>query len=514
MQQKNKYLYTPKLIQKTGYNIVMTYPGIESFALSSLGYMWLTKIVDELDDVNVYSLYSDSSDSLQLPSKINAVSFSVSFEMDIITILEMLEKYNIPVFSKDRENIYVFAGGPVITSNPEPLADFFDFFLIGDGEALLPKVVNFLKQNKDKPKSEVLRRLTDFEGVYVPALKNTVIKITEKLPTPVYTTVLSENAYFSNTFIIEVERGCYNRCGFCLASYLNLPIRFTPYEEITKKIEMGLTYTKNIALLGAQISAHPDFDKICRYVIDKIESGTEINLNFSSLRIDAITPDVVKLLKLSGQKTFTIAIEAANDKLRKVINKNIDENMIYKAVKLASDEGLKGIKFYCMIGLPSENDDDIKDFISIAKKIKSIDKSFDVTFSFSSFIPKPHTPFQWVGREENSSLEKKQKFLSKELSKIGVKSKFSSLKWDYYQTLISRADSSICSYLYEVYKKGGKLGAYKSVAKEMGLNTDNFVTRTFLLDEVLPWDNVVIQKPGKEFLKKEYNRLMNLSSLE
>ena len=128
-------------------------------------------------------------------------------------------------------------------------------------------------------------------------------------------------------------------------------------------------------------------------------------------------------------------------------------------------------------------------------------------------MPKPHTPFQWFAREENNSIEKKQKFLIKELSKLGVKSKFSSVKWDYYQTLISRGDASLGEYLYEIYKQGGKLGAYKSVAKKIGINTDDYVTKPYSLDDVLPWDKIIIPIPGKDVLKNEYKRLMKRADL-
>ena len=510
----DKLLYKPARADRASYNLVMGFPGPESFALSSLGYLWLNKLMQERDDINVFSAAEDTIDKMILPSSIDAISFSVSFEMDIMSVFTILEKLNIPVRAMDRENVLVFAGGPVITSNPAPFAGFFDFFLIGDGEELLNSVMDVLTVNKGLKKEELLKKLLQIEGVYIPALKNKANKVTHKVSDCVFTPVISSRAYFKDTFIIEVERGCYNRCGFCLASYLNLPVRFLPYEDIINKIDLGLGYTKNIALLGAQISAHPAFDKICRYVISKIENGQDINLNFSSLRVDAITQEVLHLLKLSGQKTFTIAIEAATERLRSIINKNISEEQIFNAVELAADAGLKGIKFYCMIGLPCEQEEDVKAFIDLGRMIKKNYKSLDIMFSFSSFIPKPHTPFQWTARETTSSLEKKEKYLTKELAKIGVKSKFTSFKWDYYQTLISRGDETLSSYLYRVYQLGGKLGAYKAAARELGIDTDYFVTRPFLFEERLPWDDITIKKPGKEFLKKEYNRLMNISGLE
>ena len=375
-------------------------------------------------------------------------------------------------------------------------------------------VINSLIESENLPKIKALEKLAQIEGVYVPILRNNAKKITAPLNECVYTPVLSEKSYFANTFIIEVERGCYNRCGFCLASYLNLPVRYVDYDEIISKIELGLNYTKCIALLGAQVSAHPRFADICDYIIRKIEDGEDININFSSLRIDAINEQVIKLLKISGQKTFTVAIEAATERLRRVINKNVKEEQLFKAMEYAYNGGMRGVKVYCMLGLPTEREEDIQGFVELAKRLKAFQKGFEITFSFSTFVPKPHTPFQWCAHEDSKSLEKKQKFLAKELAKVGVKTKFSSVKWDYYQTLISRGDESLGEYLYEVYKRGGKIGDYKSVAKKLGVDTDFFVTRIYDLDEVLPWDNIIIEHPGKDLLKNEFNRLMKKADLE
>lgn len=508
----DKFLYKSGPIDDFAYKIVMGYPACESFALSSLGYMWLSKLVDENPEFSLSQVFTDSE---VLPDKrnIEAISFSLSYEMDFMGLFEILEKLNIPVFSINRSEVFVFAGGPVITSNPMPFAKVFDFMLIGDGEELLQRVLLLLKNNRNLPRNEVLQQLSEMEGVYVPSLNNIATKVTEPLCSSVYTPILSTRAYFSDTFIIEVERGCYNRCGFCLASYLNLPVRYVDYDEIIAKIEFALQYTKNIALLGAQVSAHPRFEDICSYIISKIEAGENLDVNFSSLRVDAVNEKVIKLLKISGQKTFTVAIEAATERLRKVINKNLKEERLFEALQFAYDGGMQGVKVYCMLGLPTETQDDVQAFVDLAKRLKGLYKRFDITFSFSTFVPKPHTPFQWVAREDANSLERKQKFLTKELSKLGVKSKFSSVKWDYYQTLISRGDDGLGEYLYRVYKQGGKLGAYKSVAKELKINTDFYVMRDYSLDEQLPWNNIIIPTPGKDVLKNEYKRLMKKADL-
>jgi len=161
-----------------------------------------------------------------------------------------------------------------------------------------------------------------------------------------------------------------------------------------------------------------------------------------------------------------------------------------------------------MLGLPTETQEDIDEFIRLGKDLKAANKGFDITFSFSTFVPKPHTPFQWCKKDSIKSLENKQNYLKKELHKIGMKPKFSSPKWDYYQAVLSRGDSSLTEYLIEVYRQGAKLGAYKSAAKKYSINTDKFIDSIPDINQELPWDFILLN-PGKEFLKNEYMRLIN-----
>ncbi len=269
-------------------NLIMAYPAIEEFALSSLGYMWLHKIVggERISTDKPYFNYKE----------VNAVAFSLSFDFDFMGVFEILEKNNIPFLSKERGEEYplIFAGGPVITTNPEPLKQIFDFMVIGDGEGVNIKINEIIEQGLSK--SETLQELAKLDGVYVPGVSKRVNKITEQLHNVIYTPIVSDKSYFKNTFIIEVARGCMNRCAFCTASYLNLPFRHYEYEKIIEAIELGLSQTNKIALLGAQISAHPDFNNIMKYLREKMETGVNIELGISSLRTDCVTPELVQTL--------------------------------------------------------------------------------------------------------------------------------------------------------------------------------------------------------------------------
>ena len=499
-----KLFYTPNNCNNC-FNLWMAYPACEAFALSSLGYMWLSKLAEEADFVNSERVYTDSKTTRTKASEVNAIAFSMSFDFDFMGVFEFLEKYDIPLRVKDRKEFspLVFAGGPVITTNPEPYKVFFDFFIIGDGEEVFLKVLKIL--SKENNKSDTLKELSSLAGVYVPNISKNVTKVTEELNNVIYTPILSDKSYFKDTFIIEVARGCMNRCAFCTASYLNLPFRNYKYDKIIEIIDNALKETPKIALLGAQISAHPHFLDIMRYLEAKIDAGLNIDLGISSLRTDSITPELIKILVKGGQKTSTIAIEAASERLRKFINKNLKEEQILNAVKISRENGLQGLKIYSMIGIPNETMEDIEEFVRLAKLIKSQNKGFHITFSFSTFVPKPQTPLQWAKREDNKSLEKKQKYLEKELAKLGIGTKFSSAKWDYWQTVLSRGDTSLGEFLLEVYRQGGKIGAYKSALKKYNIDITKSING-YEFEDSLPWD-YIDSYPGKKLLHQEYQRL-------
>ncbi len=502
----DKVVYTSNSIDKE-YNFVMAYPEKEEFALSSLGYMWLYKIADTIGGINAQRV---SKDFLSFPFKnTDAVGFSMSFDFDFAGVFEILEKNNIPLFSEERneDSPLIFAGGPVITTNPRPYDKIFDFMMIGDGEEAFKEVLEVLKCKYDK--DDTLKKLSKIEGIYVPLYSETVKKRIAKLNNVIYTPILSEKSYFKDTFIIELQRGCMNRCAFCTASYLNIPFRSNAYKNIIDAIELGLKYTNKIALLGAQISAHPDFNNIMKYIREKIEAGNNIELGISSLRTDSITPELIQTLVKGGQKTSTIAIESASGNLRKFVNKNLSEEQIFNAVKICRENGLKGLKIYSMIGIPTETDADIEEFLNLAKRLKHEFKGFDITFSFSSFVPKPHTPFERMPRESTKSLVKKQKYLEKGFAKLGIEAKFSGVKWDFWQAVLSRGDSNFGELLVKIYKNGNGHSAYKSAIKELNLDISKQIDG-YLENEDQPWD-VIDTGISKKQLETELKRLKRVS---
>lgn len=523
------FLYERNHSKDNDLNFWLAFPGIYSFGMSSLGFLSIFEAIDKMPNVEIERIFTDTKKTNLRISDVDVMGFSFSFELDFLSIFKIMEKYNIPFLSRDRGEEYplIFGGGPVLSSNPEPYALLFDYIMLGDAEDNLNTVVKAIISNKNLTKQEILLELSKIPGIYVPSLtefdvENNIIKkngvpyavqkMTSDLTDCISTPILSEESYFSNTFIVEIARGCPKKCGFCLASYLNFPVRFCSYENVIKKLEEGLKYTDKIALLGALISVHPNFDEICDYILKKIEQGGNIQLTVSSLRADHISPKTIEMLVKCGQKTATIAIEAGSESLRKVINKNLSEEQILEAVRIAHDNGLKGFKIYAMIGLPTETYDDLNQLLKLAEKIKKMYKNFDISLSFATFVPKAQTPFQYAQREDTKSLEKKYQYLKKEFHKLGIKISCSSVKWDYVQALFSRGDRRLCEYAIEVYKNGSNLGAFKNSYKKFVKlkklpDSDSFALFAIPLNSNLVWNFIKLNK-DENALAAEYKRLL------
>ncbi len=493
-------------------NVWFAFPAIRSFALSSLGYLSIFQKIDTRKDIFAERIYTDTKQTQANVKDVDIIGFSTSFETDILSIIGILNKYNIPLNSRDRDETHplIFGGGPVISANPLPYQEFYDFVTVGDFHQTADELLDILVSSRDLTKDEKLKALDKMTNIWVPKFgKNKKVKgARDVLNKPLYIPILSEDSFFKNTFIIEIERGCPKMCNFCLASYLNLPPRFADKDEIKRAIDLGLTHTNKIALLGAYVAGHPDFENILEYIREK-NKISPIELTLSSLRADLTTENVVKTLVECGQKTATIAIEAGSERLRRVINKDLTKEQILKTVETARLNGLSGLKVYMMLGHPTETMEDIEEFISLAREIKSKNKGFDVSYSFASFTPKAHTPFQFVKRESTKSLEKKIEYLKKELHKLGITIRPTSIQWDNIQAILSRYDKSLIDYFEEVMKSGANLGAYKHVWKKMfnkkgDLSYEDAVQMPFDKEKGIPWD--FIEFTPNERLYEIYKR--------
>ena len=516
---QEKFLYITHKKSPLNYNVWCIFPAVYTFGMSALGFLTVFKQIDSIEDIFIERIFTDTIKTEKRIEEINLIAFSFSFELDYLGILNILKKYNIPFLAKERDDKYpvIFAGGPVVSANPEPFAEFFDFIMISDAEPNIKQVIETLKENRNKTKKEKLELLSKIEGIYIPSKKTKNYEVKKShynLSQCTATPILTQDSFFPNTYIIEVERGCPQSCGFCLTSFINNPVRFCPYEEIIKNIDIAIEHTNKIALLGALICSHPRIDDICQYIIDKVESGINLEVTVSSLRADYVSDKTLEMLHKCGQKTATIAIEAGSERLRRIINKHLTKENIITIVDKMVKHGFNGLKIYGIIGLPTETYEDLDAFIELCKEIKQKYKSFILIPSFSTFVPKAQTPFQYSKREDTKTLEKKNEYLKKEFAKIGIKTRTSSAKWDYIQALLSRGSRELTPYLIEVFNQGGNIGAFKKVYKEfekkgMLKNSDYYALREIDIKEELPWDFIKYNK-DKNTLKAEYVRLMNI----
>ena len=531
-QAEEKFIYKPVTKNKDAIPVWLCFPSTYMIGMSSLGYLSLFRILDENPEIYPERVFTDTEKTEISPNQVEMIGFSFSFELDFLGVFKIFEKYKIPFEAKDRtpDHPIIFGGGPVLTANPEPYADFFDVILLGDGEEILNELIETYKSIKYlNNKEDILARLANIPGVYVPSLykvdynQDLTIKSIQRtrkdipesikrrchedLQKYLHSPIITHKSMFPDMFLVEIARGCPRRCRFCLASYLNFPARYPKYDDIINAIDLGLQNSHKIGLLGALIAEHPDFDKICKYLLKRREKE-DFEISVSSLRADLILPETVKMLVEGGQRNTTIAAEAGSERLRRFINKNLDESQIADSVKIARENGLSGLKIYGMIGLPTETQDDIDELISLMKKLKNDNKGFKLTLSISSFVQKAQTPFQWEKREANKILQEKNDYLKKELAKAKIDFKPTSIKWGYVQSVLSMGDRRLSSLIKKVYRYNGTLGSwgrsYKELKEETDLNIpalDWYALREKPYDETLPWemldsgiDKAILQK--------------------
>ncbi|MEG4148589.1 radical SAM protein [Microcoleus sp. Pol12B5] len=509
---QERLLFAPATPDADAIPTIFAFPNEYTVGITSLGYqiVWATLAVRS--DIEVGRLFTDIRE--QLPRNPELLGFSLSWELDYVNILNLLESLEIPIWASQRTDNHpiVFGGGPVLTANPEPFADFFDVILLGDGEHLIDNFIDAYKQVRTADRQTRLRHLAQVPGVYVPSLyevtyldaaegiksiqpvdsgiPSMVEKQTYRGNTLSASTVVTEKAAWENIYMVEVVRSCPEMCRFCLASYLTLPFRTASLEaSLIPAIDRGLAVTNRLGLLGASVTQHPEFEALLDHLNHPKYDG--VRLSLSSVRTNTVTVKLAEILTNRDSKSVTIAVESGSDRLRKIVNKKLTNDEIIQAASNAKAGGLKGIKLYGMAGIPGEEMEDLEETVAMMRAIRKAVPGLRLTLGCSTFVPKSHTPFQWFG--VNKDAEKRLKFLDKELRKLGLEFRPESYNWSVIQGLLSKGDRRLSRLLELVRHYGDTLGSYRRAFKELRgqlPEMDFYVFQEWELDQVLPWSHL------------------------
>lgn len=518
-----KRLFTPATPNAGAVPLVFAFPNEYTVGITSLGYQVVWATLAQRSDLAVSRLFTDCHEPL--PAQPELLGFSVSWELDYIHILGLLESLDIPVRAADRgaEHPLVFGGGPVLTANPEPFADFFDVVLLGDGEDLLDRFIDAYHQSRSLDRLGKLRHLGQVPGVYVPSLYEVTYRGNEEgvaaiaprfddTPTQVVkqtyrgnvlstSSVVTEWAAWENIYMVEVVRSCPEMCRFCLASYLTLPFRAASLEgALIPAIERGLAVTDRLGLLGASVTQHPEFSDLLTYL--NRPQFDDVRLSIASVRTNTVNAKLAETLVRHGTKSITIAVESGSERVRQIVNKKLETDEIEAAAVNAKAGGLSALKLYGMAGIPGEEMTDLEQTAEMMLRLKRAAPGLRLTLGCSTFVPKSHTPFQWYG--VNREAEKRLKWLQKRLRPQGIDFRPESYNWSVIQTLISRGDRRLGALLERVRHYGDSLGSYRRAFKDFQGQLpplDYYVHADWDLDQPLPWDHLAGPLP-KDTLKK------------
>ena len=322
-------------------------------------------------------------------------------------------------------------------------------------------------------------------------------------------TVLTPDTAFGRAFLVEVGRGCPHGCRFCSAGFVYRPPRFRPVAALAHSMREGLRHTDQIGLMGAAVSDLPGIGALCAQF-----AGAHTTISFSSLRADALSPELVNALKQGGVKTATIAPEAGSERLRRVINKGITEDDVLNAAETLVAHGIPNLKLYFMLGLPTETPADVEAVVDLVKRIKhrflQVSRSRraigTITVSVNSFVPKPFTPFQWAAMTEIGTLKARIKKIKAELNRVpNVRVHSDIPRWAFVQALLARGDRRVAEILARVHALSGN---WAQALKSVAVNPDFYVGRERALDETLPWD-FIDHGVTKAFLQQDYQRALD-----
>ena len=530
-----------------GQKVAIVYPNTYFVGMSNLGLHIIYEEINLRNDSVCERIFLPEKKELEAYDKtktplmsvetqrpmhqFDVVAFDVTFEMDYFHIPLMLRHGRVPIMGKDRTEFdpIVIAGGPCATFNPEPFADFIDAFIIGEGEGIVSRVLDIIRDGKMEglDRHAILRQLADVSGVYVPSLyvpiynedgefkgydiaegvPKTIKRHFEMLTSGGETVVATNYTEFGAMYIIEVARGCGRHCRFCMAGYCFRVPRVRPLDILKEGVERAEKLGKKVGLMGAAISDYPEVDELVNYIRSK-----DMRYSCASLRADSLTQAVVDGLADSGQKTITIAPETGSERLRRVINKGISEEHLQNAATLSAKSGIQHMRLYIMIGLPTETDEDIEAIVGLAERTQAhmaeVGCKGRLTLSINPFIPKPFTPFQWMAMDNQKTVEKKLQYIKKALQKNRrIEVLVESPKEAYIQGVLARGDRRLGAVIAACAADRGSK-SFKSEMKAAGLDMDDMNYRERSFDEFLPWSHLDMGMQ-EGYLEMEWQRSLD-----
>jgi len=540
-------------------HVALVFPDLYDLGMSNLGWAILYDLINQRPDAlaeRAFAPWSDMESALRaagiplysLESKhsladFDIVGFSLPYETLFTNTLNILDLSGIPLFTNQRDESHplVIAGGHAVY-NPEPMHAFIDAFVIGEGEEVISEIIAAHQAWKASRRSrqELLHDLSQIWGVYIPSLYEThyhpdgtvasieklvpeaplpiLKRIVAKLPPPTTRLLVPYIDTVHNRVPIEIMRGCTRGCRFCHAGMITRPVRERSVDEIVEAIEQALANTgyEEIGLLSLSSS---DYTHIIE-LVDAVSSrfaGRHLSVSLPSLRIESFSVDLMDALKDSRRSGFTLAPEAATERMRAIINKPVSTEQLIETARAIYARGWHNLKLYFMIGHPSETIEDVQAISDLCKTIlaegrKIIGRRAQVTAGVSTFIPKPHTPFQWVSCDTYEQMQLKQELLKRSLRGPGLKLNWNSPEDTLFEAWLSRGDRRMAEVVYQAWKLGAKFDAWKEhfhydlwqqAFAVAGLDPSFYTHRERPIDEIFPWEHISTSV-RKKFLTEDY----------
>jgi len=546
---------------QTGIRVAICFPDVYEIGMSNMALPIIYELLNSQPDVlceRVYAPWVDmeavmrnndislfSLESKRPLKDFDIIGFSLDYELTYTNVLNVLDLAGIPVLGTERGESHplIIAGGSS-TLNPEPMTDFIDLFVIGDGEEVTLELVDcyrrWRKQGAGGGKEGFLRQAAMIPGIYVPSLYQVEYEVdgrlksfvpvvpeasplirrrfVDKLPPPVTSPVVPYIEVTHDRGAIEIQRGCSCGCRFCQAGMIYRPVRERSHEEVLQAVEELITNCgyDGVSLVSLNTSDYHSIEELAGAIA---RHHPKLAISLPSLRLDQFTIKLLDSLQSRSKTGLTFAPEAGSQRLRHAINKDISEEDLMEAAVTAFERGWTSLKLYFMIGLPTETPDDVADIVRLVEQVriegrKASSRMPQIRVSVATFVPKPHTPFQWAAQESQQQLAAKHEILQQGLRRKGVRLSWSDPKTSLLEAVLSRGDRRLGRVIHHAWKLGSKFDAwteqfdYENWLKafaEAGLGPEFYALRERSLEELLPWSHIDAGVTGS-FLKREYRR--------